>query len=189
MPTILRTAGSVPAVTKPLSRRPTLIRKLDEIDDGILPVPVKRAKVTFDDHVEVTDLREWEKSPELIQEEVRRALQLRAIGDDTGYDVLKSIYDPNVKEETECTSNMLKSYTTTLLNNVATLNKSFSSLIYAILKSEWYLQGDDYVALYGRFLSNLVSAHGTFLPDVLDMLAKHMALGKSSPIKRHRLMY
>ena len=179
MPTILRTAGSVPAVIKPLSRRPTLRRKLDEIDDSFPSAPVKRVKVTFDDHVKVQDLQEWEKPPELIQEEVRRALQLRAIGDDTGYDVLKSIYDPSVQEKIECTSRMLRSYTTALLNNVATLNRSFSSLIYAILKSEWYLQDDDYVALYGRFLGNLVSAHGTFLPDVLDMLAKHMALGKS----------
>ena len=185
MPTILRTVGSVTAATKPISRRPTLIRKLDEIEDGSLPAPVKRAKVSFDDHVKVADLQEWEKSPELIQEEVRRALQLRAIGNDTGYDVLKSIYDPNAKDETESTSKMLRTYTTALLNNVATLNKSFSSLIYAILKSEWYLQDDDYVALYGRFLGNLVSAHGTFLPDVLDMLAKHMALGKSSTIQRY----
>lgn len=185
MPTILRTAGSVPAVTKPLSRRPTLVRKLDEIEDGSLPAPVKRAKVTFDDHVKVTNLQEWEKSPELIQEEVRRALHLRAIGDDTGYDILKCIYDPNTKENTGCNSNMLRSYTTALLNNVATLNKTFSSLVYAVLKSEWYLQADDYVALYGRFLGNLVSAHGTFLPDVLDMLARHMAVGKFSSIKRH----
>lgn len=179
MPTILRTAGSIPAVTKPLVRRPTLVRKHDEIDDRSSPVSVKRAKVTFDDHIEVKDLQAWEKAPELIQEEVRRALQMRAIGDDTGYDALKSIYGSGAKEETECSSKTLKNYTSALLSNVASLNKTCSSLVYVVLRSEWLLQGDDYVTLYVRFLANLVSAQGIFLSDVLDMLVKKTAIGKS----------
>lgn len=179
MSTILRTAGSLPAATKSVIRRPTLVRKHGEIEDGSSPVSIKRAKVTFDDHVEVKDLQQWEKAPELIQEEVRRALQMRAIGDDTGYDAIKSIYGSGAKEEAECSPKTLKNYTSALLSNVATLNKTCSSLIYAVLRSEWLLQADDYVTLYVRFLANLVSAQGTFLPDVLDMLVKKTTIGES----------
>ena len=180
MSTSLRPAG-ISAATTPLVRHPNLVRKHDEIkNETISAPPRKRAKVTFDNTVEVKDLHEWEKSPELIQEEVRRALQMHAMGDDSGFDEVKDVYVPGAKDATEPTSNGLKNYTTALLSNVAAIDKSCSSLVYAILKSDWVYQADDYVTIYVRFLANLVSTQGKFMQDVLDMMAQILATGKLS---------
>ena len=178
MPTILRPAGSIPTAGKPLVRRPTLTRKHDEIDDRLSTAPIKRAKVKFDENIDVKDLQEWEKVPELVQEEVRRALQMHSIGDNSGYDEIKSIFRVGVKGEAECSSNTLKSYTNALLRNIASLDKSCSDLVHAILNSAWVNQADEYINLYVRLLANLVSAHGSFLPDVLNMMVQNLVSGE-----------
>ena len=178
MPTSLQASGSIPTAIKPLVRRPTLTRKHDEIDDRLLTAPIKRAKVKFDDNIEVKDLQEWGKVPELVQEEVLRALQMHSVGDNSGYDEIKSIFRVSVKGEAECSSNTLKSYTNALLSNIAALDKSCSGLVHAILNSAWINQADDYITLYVRLLANIVSAHGTFLPDVLNMIVQNLAYGE-----------
>ena len=178
MPTILRPAGSILTATNPPVRRPTLTRKHDEIDDRLSTAPIKRAKVKFDDNIEVKDLQEWGKMPELVQEEVRRALQMHSISEISGYDEIKSIFRVSVKGEAECSSNTLKSYTNALLSNIAALDKSCSDLVHAILNSAWINQADDYITLYVRLLANLVSAHGIFLPDVLNMIVQNLVYGE-----------
>lgn len=180
MPTILPRAGPISAATKPPIRRPTLVRKRDENDDRSSPLRTKKIKVTFDDNVEVKNLQEWEKAPELVQDEVRRALQMHAIGDDSGYHEIKNIYDPEAGEAEGRSPNTLKNYTTALLSNVTALNKSCSSLVYAVLKSSWINLADDYVAMYVRLLAHLVSTQGTFLPDVFDMLVQILIDGEST---------
>lgn len=183
MPTVLRPVGSSDAATNSLLRRPSLVRKHDDIEGRSSPTASKRVKVKFDDKVEVKDLQAWEKAPELVQEEVRRALQMHAIGEDSGYDEIKNIYTHGTKEEVECNLNTLKNYTTALLSNVAVLNKSCSSLVYAVLKSAWISQPDYYITLYVRLLANLISAQGSFLPDVLDMMVQNMVLCGSISFK------
>ena len=178
MPTILRPAGSIPDATKPLVRRPTLTRKHDEIGDRLSPAPIKRAKVKFDDIIEVKDLQEWGKVPELVQEEVRRALQMHSIGDSSGYNEIKSVFRLSVKGEAECSPSTLRSYTSALLSNIAALDKSCSDLVHAILNSAWINQADDYITLYVRLLANLVSAHGSFLLDVLNMMIQNLVYGE-----------
>ena len=178
MPTILRPAGSIPTATKSLVRRPTLSRKHDEIDDRLSPVPTKRAKVKFDDNIEVKELQEWGKVPELVQEEVRRALQMHSIGDNSGYNEIKSVFRLSLKGEAECSPNTLRSYTNALLSNIAALDKSCSDLVHSILNSAWINQADDYITLYVRLLANLVSAHGSFLLDVLNMMVQNLVYGE-----------
>ena len=140
-------------------------------------------KVTFDDNVEVKSLEEWEKAPALVQEEVKRALQMHAIGDDFGYNEVKNIYDPSAVEGERRSPNTLKNYTTALRSNVSALDKSCSSLVYAVLKSTWIDEADDYVREYVRLLANLMS-QGKFRPDVLDMLVQTLIDGESSFARR-----
>lgn len=166
-------------VMKPLLRRPTLIRKRDEIEDEVPSSPGKRPKVSFDSNVEVRVMGDWEKAPQLIHEEVHRALEQHALGDNSGYNEVKNVYVAKSKVEDEPSSTTLRNYTQALLANVSSLNKSCSGLVHAILESRWLGRQDDYFTLYVRFLANLVSAQGVFLADVLRMLVGNLAAGLS----------
>lgn len=164
-------------VIKPLLRRPTLIRKRNDVEDETPSGLGKRSKVSFDSKVEVRVVEDWEKAPQLIQEEVRHALEQHALGDNSGYNQVKEIYAVKSKVEDEPSTTTLRNYTQALLGNVSSLNKSRSSLVHAVLESQWLGRQDDYFTIYVRFLANLLSAQGVFIPDVLRMLVGNLAAG------------
>ena len=157
-----------------LPRRPTLVRKRDN-DDELPPSNLgKRARVTFDSDVEIRTVGEYEKAPELVQEEVRSAFQKRACDDNTGYERIKTMYSKKEDEEEEPSSATLRSYTIALLGNISSLNKSSADLVRVILRSEWLGREEEYVSLFVRLLANLVSAQGSFLAETLRMLVENL---------------
>lgn len=166
-------------LTKPLLRRPPLVRKRDDVEDDSPPSPEKRSKVSFNSNVEVRVLGDWEKAPQLIQEEVRHALEQHALGDNSGYLRVKDVFSVKSKTEDESSNSMLRSYTSALLGNVSSLNRSCSDLVYCVLQTPWLAREDDDVNLYIRFLANLVSAQGVFLADVVRMLTENLTTGRS----------
>ena len=178
-PSVLRPVGlmSIPE-SESLSRRPTLIRKrdsthLDIEGDAVPPNPGKRPKVTFDTDVDVRVLGEWEKGPELIREEVRRAIAKHAHGDNAGYDRVKEIFSVEPTSEDAPSPTTIRNYMLALLTNVASLNKSCSGLVHAVLESQWLGRDEDYLALYIRFLGTLVSAQGGFVGAALRILVEN----------------
>lgn len=173
--TIRRSPGPIPASTK------SLLRKKREHDEQDPPSsPSKRAKVTFDSDVEVRVMDDWEKAPQLIREEVRRAFTKRASGDNSGYDKLKNVYAAKKDEEGELSPSKMRNYTVALLGNVSALNKSNTDLVHVILTSEWLGRQEDYVALYVRLLANIISAHGMFLGDTMRMLVDNLTAAPPS---------
>ena len=158
--------------------RPTLSRKRDDNDDAFPSSQPKRAKVAFDPDVEVRVLDDWEKAPELIEEEVRRALTKHAMGDDSDYDHIKGIYTAKENLAGEPSSKTIRNYTRSLIGSASLLNQSCSDLVYAILGSQWLGREGDYVQLYVRLLANLAHSRGEFLADVLRMLVDNFAAGK-----------
>ena len=175
-----RTGGAtLSAPTKTTMRRPILTRKRDETDldsnrHSTPSSPSKRAKVTFDNEVEVRVMDEWEKAPAVVREEVRRALDRHAAGDDSTYDQVMDIYTKKAVGEDTPSTSTLRSYTAALTSNVSALNRSCSGLVLTVLRSEWTAKDDQYITVYLRFLSNLVSAQGIYLADVLKMLVDHL---------------
>lgn len=169
--------------TKPSFRRPALVRKRDDTDldvegDTIPQSPSKRTKVTFDADVEVRVMDQWEKAPEVVREEVRRALERHAIGDDAAYDQVKEVYTANPIAEDAPSSRTLRNYTAALLSKVSSLNRSCSGLVHAVLESEWLGRDATYLALFVRFLGSLISAQGMYLGDVIHMLVENLTYGK-----------
>ncbi|MCJ1401574.1 hypothetical protein MMC11_004790 [Xylographa trunciseda] len=166
---------ALPAPTKQPVRRPTLVRKRDDTDSDADRArtpssPSKRLKVSFDNEVEVKVMDDWEKAPAVVREEVRRALERHAQGDDSAYDRVKEIYTTKPTAEDAPSSTTLRNYTAALLSSVSGLNRSCSGLVHAVLQSAWIVRDEDYVALFLRLLGNLVSAQGLYLGDVLRML-------------------
>ena len=187
-----------PALTAPkqIYRRPTLVRKVDETDfdnlrDATPSSPSKKTKVTFDNEVQVRVLDDWEKAPEVVREEVRRALQRHAEGDHAAYDMVKEIYTAGQGEEDAPSTSTLKNYTAALVSNVSALNRSCSSLVHAVLQSEWITKDDNYISVFLRFLGNLVSAQGVFLGDALRMLVEKLtsSMAKTARTSCERLKY
>ena len=182
MTTATLPAGIPPAAnTKYQPRKSTLARKRED-DDLLEPSsPSKRSKVSFDSDVEVRLVEEWEKTPTVIQEGVRRALLKRATGDSTGYERVKAIYTPVKDGQDEPGPATVKSHTFALLNNVSMLNRGCADLVHAVLSSDWLGRSEEYVHLFTQFLANLVSAQSLYLADVLGMLAENITAGRLYP--------
>jgi len=184
--------GTVSITPLPASKshpgRPTSIGKrdsthLDLAEDAIPSSPGKRPKVKFDTDVEVQVMGEWEKEPELIREEVRRAVALHVRGENAGYDRVKEIFTTEPTSEDAPSPMTIRNYMLALLGSVASLNKSCSGLVYAVLESQWLGRDEGYVALYTRFLGSLSSAQGGFVGTVLRLLVENFSGGRHS----HRL--
>lgn len=163
--------------SKPQSRRPTLVRKQDDADLAFdqgeaSPSSSKRIKVSFDDEVEVNIIDELEKAPEIIREEVRHALEGHLVGDNTGYERIKAMYKATGDDAPSITT--LRLHTAALIPHVTSLNRSYSGLVYAIVRSNWLGREENYVALFLRFLGSLISAQGSYLRDVLGMLIDNL---------------
>ncbi|KAL8980317.1 MAG: hypothetical protein Q9205_004566 [Flavoplaca limonia] len=172
--------NSPTANTKVPPRKSTLSRKRED-DDLLLPSsPGKRSKVSFDSDVEVRLVEEWEKTPTVIQEGVRRALLKRASGDNTSYEQVKAIYTPVRANQEETSPATLRNYTFALLNNVSMLNKDCNDLVHAVLGSDWLSRPEGYVYLFTQFLANLISAQTLYLPDVLRMLVENITAAPPS---------
>ena len=162
-----------PIATPPsLPRRPTLVRKRSDANldgDGSSPAsPTKKPKVAFNDEVDVKVLEQWGKSPVLVRDEVRRALERHARGDKWEYESLKEIYAVNSADAPNAT--VLRSYTAAIAGHASTLGRAHRDLVEAMLHSDWITRDNDYVALFQRFLGNLASTQGIWLSDVLGFL-------------------
>ena len=168
---------------KPTQRRPTLVRKreetsLDQDDQTTAWPPSKKARVAFNEDVEVNVVDEpWDKTAELIKEEVRRALQRHANGDSEGYNKIVQVYATEEPDAEPPSAEALKHYTAALLSNVALLNRSTSRLVQLVLKIDWVRRESGFVSLYTKFLGNLVSAQGMWLRDVMERLVRMFVAG------------
>lgn len=174
-----RTARSVskPAI-RPLPKASIPIRTRNDSDDGSPSRPKKRTKTRSDSNIDGKMLEDFDKAPQLIQEEVRCALEQHAQGDSTGYLCVKDIYAATWKIADEPSTATLRIYTMALLGNVSSLNRSRSDLVHAVLKSKWLGRPEEYATLFVRFAANLVSTQGVFLVDVLQMLVDNLTAGK-----------
>ena len=166
--------SSIHSNSQLLPRRSTLVRKRDDNDEALSLSPTKRSKVTFDSDVEIQMVGDYEKAPELIQEEVRTAFQKRAWGESSGYEHIKAIYSNDADEEDRPSSATLRSYTLALLGNISSLNKSTADLVRIIIKSHWLGRDAEYISIFLRLLANIVTAQGSFLIDVLRMLTENL---------------
>ncbi|KAL8937904.1 MAG: hypothetical protein Q9216_004190 [Gyalolechia sp. 2 TL-2023] len=188
MTSAIRPVGPTPALlAKHAPRRSTLVRKRDDADVHVPSSPSKRSKVTFDSDVEVQVVEEWGKSPAVVQESVRRAIQKHAAGDSASYERIKGVFAPANADQDEASPTAVKNHTAALLNNVSMLDKFCVDLVNTVLDSNWLQRSEDYVQLFTQFLANLVSAHGVHLPNVLRMLAGNLtpidAPSQSNPSK------
>ncbi|KAL2007988.1 hypothetical protein VTN00DRAFT_7970 [Thermoascus crustaceus] len=145
---------------------------------GDVPSPKKRPRVQFSEPDVEMRVDSGEKSAAVIREEVRRAIQRHLAGADSeAYDRVKEIFsaDPRRTDDDGVPSHAtLKHHLMGLLANVASLDRSCSGLVHAVLGSQWLGRDEPYVKLYIRFLGNLAAAQGSYLGSVLKMLVNYL---------------
>ncbi|KAL6715756.1 DNA independent RNA polymerase I transcription factor [Lecanora helva] len=176
---VVGSAASTPTAKVPL-RRSALVRKREDDDEETPSSPSKKSRVSFDSDVEVRMVEDWEQSPEFIHNEVRRALANRAVGDSAGYDKIKAVFSVKKNENEETSPKVIRHYTNALLANVSALSKSNSDLVHGVINSQWLGRQEDYVAVFMRFLANLVSAQGTYLGETIRMLVSNLTAAPPS---------
>ena len=142
------------------------------MDDTTPSSPSKRARVAFSDEVEINYVEEWEKAPELIREEVRRAINRHIRNDDEEYDRIRNMFSQEDNSEEVPSPTTMRNYVAALLPHASSLSRSCSGLVRAILASDWAHRGDDYVSLFTRLILNIVSSQGTWLSAAVGMLVE-----------------
>ncbi|KAJ5280495.1 hypothetical protein N7478_005867 [Penicillium angulare] len=123
------------------------------------------------------------KSAAVIREEVRRAIHRHVTaGDSEAYDRIKQVFafdprKPDSSGQSWYTPSHadLRNHLMGLLSHVASLDRDCSSLVQAVLNSEWLGRDEAYVKLFIRFLGNLAAAQGTYLVQIFRMLTSKLS--------------
>jgi RNA polymerase I-specific transcription initiation factor RRN3 len=155
--------------------RPVLKRSRDDSSDMETPSsPSKRSRVTFDSDVEyVSADSDDEVDPQLIREQVRRAIQRHLAGDDDeAYEKVKQIFSADPKNENAPSSKAVHAHLQAILAHISSLDKSCNGLVNAILFCEWLGRDESFVKLYIKVLGNLAAAKSGFLGKILYTLVE-----------------
>lgn len=139
----------------------------------------KRRKVFFDDIKNVT-YEVGRRTMDEVKLEVRMALEAHLRGDDGQYDGLKEMFANDKKrylppivgeEEDTLKPHELQVYLMALTGCIPILkSKDCNGLVKAILNCSWLGRDAAFVKVFTHFLAALVSAQGSYLNQVLNMI-------------------
>jgi RNA polymerase I-specific transcription initiation factor RRN3 len=154
-------------------RPPSLKRKtLDHSSDAdLFSTQLKRRRVTFDPEVDVRIMGgENEKSLELVEEEVRRAIEKHAAGEKAAYDALKGLFREDPRTSSAPLSGLLQKYIIALSKHVHLLDYTCKGLVHAVIDCSWAARNDSFVQSYRYFLRSLLSIQAGYMSVILGSL-------------------
>ncbi|KPI38674.1 RNA polymerase I-specific transcription initiation factor rrn3 [Cyphellophora attinorum] len=172
----------------PLHRRSTLKRSFDDTKFMDTPnSPTKRTRVTFDSDVEIVSADDEEDvDPQVLKELVRRAIERHRAGDNEPYERYSALFASDLSKPNAPSMKTLRIHLQALLSNVANLTKDCTSLVDAVIHSDWIAGDDAYYTLAVRFLSNLIAAQKGFQNKVVHMLVNLLGPQKTRRILDHK---
>jgi RNA polymerase I-specific transcription initiation factor RRN3 len=146
----------------------------------------KKRRVTFDPAVDIHILPDVnEKSLELVGEEVRRALEKHAAGENGTYDYIRSLFSAKPTSPDAPLSSLLEKYVIALTNTVTLLDHKCSGLVHALIDSSWVARNEHFHRSYRTLLRSLLAVHPGYTSAVLHMLVD-MFLELPSPSQRQQ---
>lgn len=167
----------------------SLKRKQPDADydnDAILSTQTKRRRVTFDPEVDVRMIADLnEKSLELVEAEVQRALEKHAAGDTIAYDELRALFAGKPTSPDAPLTRLLHKYVIALTNKAPLLDHGRRGLVHAIIDCSWVARNEQFVRSYRHLLASLLSVHPGFTSTVLSMLV-NMFIETPSPRMRQQ---
>lgn len=145
--------------------------------------PSKRAKVTFNNEVQVLSADdEPEADPAFIREQVRRAIQRHLAGDNDSYNNVCDTFRADPNSDAAPSHRCLQAHLQAALANVSSLGAQCAKLVNAILNHDWVGRDSRYVSLFTTFLGNLSVAHPGYLTNIFSMLVTHLTMMKTKRI-------
>ena len=143
------------------------------------PTP-KRPRVQFKSENTVHTLPGWDdtKTPSLIKEEVKRALEKQIAGDKSALPSLGETLVPKEKNAPRLSSKVLKRYMlaiTSLTSLVGRTGAAGKDFVQVILQIKWLGRDDEFVRIYQSLLSNLISMYGGYTTVVFQQLVTDFA--------------
>ncbi|ORY65972.1 RNA polymerase I-specific transcription initiation factor RRN3 [Pseudomassariella vexata] len=167
-----------------------VIPSSDGTMDGSQSPQRKRQKVEFDMNLEIHEV--GTRSVEEVKQEIRKALDAHARGDDEEYDILKETVsgkhryndddddedaDPSLPEKRR---QELKVCMVALASFVPQLGRSAHGLVKSVLQCQWLGRDEQFAKIYTQFLAALVSAQGSYLTQVVAMVIDKFVDSQSS---------
>lgn len=127
--------------------------------DDALQSSSKRPKVAFNPDLRIHLFHDYEKSEDLVREEVKRAIRGHAASQRDAYDAIKQLFILKPGEDEAPRTSLLRKYVSALTGYAGGLGKTSSDLVAAILDCRWLGRDEDFVRSYTRLLGAIVSAH------------------------------
>jgi len=157
---------------------PALKRSRSDLEATSTPSPqaaqptAKRPRVQFKSENTIHTLRGWDeaKTSSLIKEEVKRALEKKAEGNDTAFASLCELLVQKPTAADALSSPVLKRYLLALTSLSRTVGRTGLPLVQSILRISWLGRDDDFVRVYQALLANLLSTYGGFSHEILGSL-------------------
>jgi RNA polymerase I-specific transcription initiation factor RRN3 len=174
-----------------LKPRPVLKRTRDDSSDMEIPSsPSKRSRVTFDSDVEYVSADEDDEvDPQLIHEQVRRAIQRHvAGGDDEAYEKVKQIFTADPTKENTPSQKAVHAHLQAILAHISSLDKSCNALVNAVLFCEWAGRDESFVKLYIKVLGNLAAAKSGFLGKILHTIVDLLGEQRTRRLPDHKIV-
>lgn len=174
-----------------LKPRPVLKRTRDDSSDMEIPSsPSKRSRVTFDSDVEYVSAEDDEEvDPQLIREQVRRAIQRHKAGDDEeAYENVKHIFSADPRKEDAPSPKVVFAHLQAVLAHISILDKSCNGLVNAFLFCEWVGRDENFVNLYVKVLGNLAAAKSGFLGKMLHSLVEMLGKQRTRRLPGYRIV-
>ena len=150
----------------------------------------KRSRVTFDSDFEyVSAADDDEVDPQLIREQVRRAIQRHLAGnDEEAYENVRHIFAADSKKEDAPSPKAVHAHLQAILTHVSSLDKSCNGLVTAVLSCEWVGRDENFVRLYIKFLGNLAAAKSGFLGKILHTLVDLLGEQRTRRLHGYRIV-
>lgn len=174
--------AAMPPPPTPIMKRPTLGMKrdssfLDTDDEHGLSSSFKKQRVSFNDHIDVKVMPDWnDESYDLVKEKVRlgiqRHLALADERDDTQYARLLNLLGQEAFSADAPSTKLLHKYVMALNSRMPALGDC-GKLVMAILDISWMGREEEFVDVYINFLVILASTHGKFVSPIMDRLVAH----------------
>lgn len=166
-----RAAGDVAPSAGSLKRKK--IHSLNNSSDTeqLSSSQIKRRRVTFDPSVHVRILPDaYEKSLELVGEDVRRALEKHVDKDSASYEEIRSLLLAKPTSASAPSTSLLHKYIIALSNNVPLLDSRSSGMVHAIVDCQWATRSESFIRSYRHLLRSILSLHTGYTESVLTML-------------------
>lgn len=158
----------------------------EESDEEAAPPTAKRARFSEDTLAQIAKEEKVAKLQRAAANvdkqaavlEIRLAIKQHLEGNSELMNRLKGIFSGRGDESAEPTFISVEAYIIALTNCVSMLEQKCDGLVKAVLDIDWIGRDEAFLRVFLRFVANLVSAQGLYLPLVLLKLADKLRGGK-----------